>query len=83
MVSERNPSVGRLLEFLQDHTQGLLEQVRHQFRFEGRPEDSARAQHAEDICGKHTPIKRRDHLLRLRRSLVLDLKHRGLAICMV
>ena len=54
-VHERHPSVGRLLKLLQDQTQRLLEQSRHQCRFEGRPEDRASAQHAQHIRGERAP----------------------------
>jgi hypothetical protein len=80
-VSERNPGVGRLLELLQDHAQLLLEQVRHQFRFEGYPENSTGAEYAQDVRREQGPIIRGGYLMR--ESLVLDGNHRGLAICMV
>ena len=40
-VSERDPSVDRLLELLQYHSQWLLEQSSHQGGVEGGPEDRA------------------------------------------
>ena len=80
-VSERHPSVGRLLELLQDHTKRLLEQVRHQFHFKGCPENSTGAQYAQDVRGEQSPITRGGDLLR--RRFVFDFNHRVLAICMV
>src|SRR5262245_44613673 len=48
-VRERDSGVGRLLELLQDQTQRFIEQLRHEFCLERRPEDSTGTQHAEDV----------------------------------
>ena len=58
----------------------LLEQLRHEFCLEGRPEDSTGTQHAEDVRGEHRPINR---CVLLRRRFVLDGHHRGLALVTV
>jgi hypothetical protein len=80
-IHEWDSGVGRLLQLLQDQTQRLLEQLRHEFSLEGRPEDSTGTQHAEDVRGEHRPINRRGFLLR--RRFVLDGHHCGLAIVTV
>src|SRR5205807_7566800 len=80
-VRQWDSSVGRLLELLQDETQWLLEQLRHKFRLEGRPEDSAGTQHAQHIRGEHGAIMRSCHLIS--RRLVFHHNHRRLALVTV
>jgi hypothetical protein len=80
-ISERHPSVGRLLELLQDQPQRLLKQVRHQLHFEGCPEHSTGAEDAQDVCGEQGPITRGSS--RLRRRFVCDVNDGVLAIGMV
>jgi hypothetical protein len=80
-IYERDSGIGSLLQLLQDQTQRRLEQLRHEFYLEGRPEDSAGAQHTEDVCREHRPINRSCFLLR--RRVVLNGHHSGLAIITV
>jgi hypothetical protein len=80
-IHEWDSGVGRHLQLLQDQTQRHLEQLRHEFCLKGRPKDSAGTQHTEDVRGEHRPINRSCFLLR--RRLVLDSHHRGLAIVTV
>src|SRR5262252_51525 len=80
-VRERNSGVDRLLELLQDETQRLLEQLCHEFCLERCPKDSTSTQHTEDVRGEHGPIRWSCFLSR--RRLVLDRKHRSLALITV
>jgi hypothetical protein len=75
-VHERDPGIGGFLELLQDETQRLLEQLRHEFRLEGRPEHSAGTQHAQHVRWEHGPIIRSCRLIS--RRLVRNLNHRSL-----